>query len=173
MTDKKTHSAPRRGGGPKAIARTVARIARRSFSKQGFAETDVITRWREIVGDELAHHSVPERLRFAKGNAGGGILHIRVDGAVALEIQHMEPVLVERINGFFGYRAVARLALTQGPLPARAAPLPRARAEVPAQQLADLDSAVATVRDEGLKQALRGLGLSTLSARDNHDSRRK
>lgn len=173
MTDKKTKPALKRGGGPKAIARTVARITRRSFAKQGFAETDVITRWREIAGEELARQSVPERLRFAKGAAGGGTLHIRVDGAVALEIQHMEPVLVERINGFFGYNAVARLALTQGPLPARQGTPPRARAEPAAQELAELDCALATVRDEALKQALRGLGRSALSARGHHNSRRK
>lgn len=49
----------------------------------------------------------------------GGTLHLQVaSGAVALQLQHEAPLLIERINGCLGFSAVARLKLIQAPFPA-------------------------------------------------------
>lgn len=93
------------------------RLVGPAFRRQGFAETDVVSRWPTIVGPLLADHSMPERLKHGRD---GGTLHITVDGPFALEMQHLEPVIVDRINTYFGYRAVARLSLHQAPLPSLA-----------------------------------------------------
>jgi hypothetical protein len=73
-------------------------------------------------------------------------------------VQHREPVLVERINAFFGYRAVARLALKQGP-PARAGnPPPPQRRPLKAEERQSLDQRLQAIDDAGLKAALQRLG---------------
>lgn len=167
MAAKKNTSPPapapaKRGGGPKAIARTVARIARRGFASQGFAEGEVITRWREIVGAALAERSVPVRMGFRKGSVGGATLHVRVDGAAALELQHLEPRVIERINGFFGYRAVERLRLVQGPLGRARRESALERKQISAAEAARLERTLANVGDDKLRQALGRLGASTL-----------
>jgi len=107
-------------------------LTRKAFTKFGFADDHVITRWHEIVGPELARLTSPERLsRPQKGISGGSTLTVRVAGAAALELQHMAPQIIDKINGFYGRPMVARLKLVQGPLPAELEPrLRRARGQV-------------------------------------------
>lgn len=146
---------PRRGGGPRALASQVARLTRPVLARRGFAAAEIIERWGDIVGQALAARSLPERIAFPPGKREDGTLHLRVDsGSLALELQHFEGLLVERVNGYFGYRAVARLRLTQRPMPkapARAAPVPDDPPDEADPRLADID-------DPGLRAALAGLG---------------
>jgi hypothetical protein len=98
------------------------------------------------------------RLVFAKGERLDATLHIRVTGPLALELQHLAPVVIERINGYFGYRAVARLALRQAPrghVPRRR---PRQRIELSAEEEQRLAGRVADVADPDLRRSLLGLG---------------
>lgn len=159
---------PRRGRGPVALAATLSRITDAALRKRGFAQSAVITNWAEIVGAELADHTAPQRLAFprsGRGGRGGGTLHVRVAGALATELQHLEPLVLERINTYFGYQAVARLALEQGPLPprrkgARRTPAPNLDAE----EEGVIESAVSGVEDESLRRALAGLGRAVMAS---------
>jgi hypothetical protein len=95
--------------------------AQRCFRKQGFASVELVTRWREIVGAEIAEHSQPEKIQWPRGaqDAGApepGTLLLRVEGPTALEIQHLSGVILERVNRFFGWQAVAGVRLRQAPL---------------------------------------------------------
>ncbi|MGD1934244.1 MAG: DUF721 domain-containing protein [Candidatus Phaeomarinobacter sp.] len=95
-------------------------LTRKAFTKFGFADDHVLTRWQEIVGPQMARLTSPERLsRPQKGKSGGSTLTVRVAGAAALEMQHLAPQIIDKINSFYGRPMVARLKLVQGPLPAR------------------------------------------------------
>jgi hypothetical protein len=74
----------------------------------------VVSRWNEIVGDRYATVSSPESIRFPHGKRSEGVLTLIVEGAHAPVMQHVAPVIVERVNRFFGYPAVARVAFKQG-----------------------------------------------------------
>ena len=114
-----------RSGKPKALGVAVERVTKPLFGKRGLADGAVIRHWPAIVGPEFARFTAPEKLVFPNRERAGGTLHLRVaSGSAATLIQHQEPAIVERINGFFGYRAVARLALRQGPLPTESPPCP-------------------------------------------------
>ncbi len=130
-----------------------------AFAQQGFASTELITRWPEIVGAEIAAHSEPEKIRWPRHTSSEApepaTLVLRVEGPTAIEIQHLSGVILERVNRFFGWQAVAQLALRQAPLTRRAkanrpAPDPAAAARV-AATLGD-------VADDGLRDALARLG---------------
>lgn len=156
---------PRRGRGPVALAATLSRITDAALRKRGFAQSAVITNWAEIVGAELADHTAPQRLSFPRGGRGGGTLHVRVAGPLAIELQHLEPLVLERINTYFGYQAVARLALEQGPLPprrkgARRTPAPNLDAE----EEGVLEGVVSGVEDDSLRRALAGLGRAVMAS---------
>ena len=145
-----------RAGGIRHLAGFLPRLTRAALGRRGFAEGGIVTDWAAIVGPDLAAGSLPERLSFAPGARRDGTLQVRVTGVLALELQHLEPVVIERINGYFGYRAVARLKIRQGPLPrgrTRPAPLP------PDPAVArEVDEAVAGVADPLLRAALAGFG---------------
>src|SRR5512144_3159687 len=105
------------GAGPhyglRALGETVDAVARPMLGRRGFAGGRVVAEWGSIVGEHLAARSLPERVTRPADGRGGGTLHVRVaSGALAVELQHVEPVIIERINTYFGYRAVARLRLT-------------------------------------------------------------
>ena len=90
-----------------------------AFAKQGFASTGLVTHWPEIVGAEIADHAEPMRMiwprRVHEDDPEPGTLVLRVEGPVALEIQHLSGVIIERVNRFFGFRAVGRIQHPAGP----------------------------------------------------------
>lgn len=96
------------------LARLVPPLARKAYRARGFASDEAIARWRDIVGDELAGVAVPIRLRFRRGSRREGVLELRVDPAYATQVQHRSEQILERLNTYFGYRAVAALTLVQG-----------------------------------------------------------
>ncbi|MGF1605858.1 MAG: DUF721 domain-containing protein [Rhodothalassiaceae bacterium] len=142
---------------PQRLADLTAAAAGRSLSRMGFARTEVISQWRQIVGPDLAERCHPVKLSFPRNHAGGGTLHLRVAPGSAPEIQHRLPLILERINRYFGYGAVKRAAIEQGPLPLRRVASPPASQPDPAA-LNALAEQTAKVRDASLQAALRRLG---------------
>jgi hypothetical protein len=87
------------------------------LKEQGFASTEIIARWADIVGPEIASHSEPMKINWprVKNDTGDtdqaepATLVLRVEGPAALEIQHLSAVILERVNRFFGWQAIGRL----------------------------------------------------------------
>ena len=107
------YSRPR-GGAARPIADLMPQIGRAAFRRFGFVQSSVVTRWPEIVGERHAQVCMPESIRFPPGEKSGGILQLVVAPAHAPLIQHVIPEIVERVNRFFGYKAVGRVKLRQG-----------------------------------------------------------
>jgi hypothetical protein len=130
---------------------------------RGFAGRRIATDWPVIVDEALAARSLPEKLVRPPGGRGPGTLHVRVaSGPVAVEMQHREPLIVERINAYFGFRAVARLRLMQAPLPPPA-PRPPAPLSPDPQASAAIEATVASVENPRLRQVLADLGQCLLA----------
>ena len=102
------------------LGRLIPGIVAEAYRRRGFVEPALL-RMRSIVGEETADRAVPVKIAFPRGSRTAGTLHVRVEGAYATELQHNAPRIVERLNGFYGYAAIARLALHQGPVERRAA----------------------------------------------------
>jgi hypothetical protein len=85
-----------------------------AFRRFGFVQSSIVSRWREIVGVRYAAVSSPESIRFPVGKKSRGVLSLVVEGAHAPMMQHVAPVIVERVNAFFGYPAVERVSIRQG-----------------------------------------------------------
>jgi hypothetical protein len=165
MNDKPVKVGPenKRYGGMRALAATLPRVASPVLGKRGFSEAQLIAQWPAVIGENLARHMAPERISFARGGRRDGTLRVRVEPGFALEAQHREPQILERINAFFGYRAVARLALTQGPLPRGQTPRPAPR-KLGEDERRTLDRRLAAIEDPGLRDALRRLGEAVIGS---------
>jgi hypothetical protein len=101
----------------------VGDVGGQSFRRFGFIQSSIVSRWSDIVGERYARVSSPESIRFPAGKRAGGVLTLLVDGAHAPLIQHLTPLIVERVNRFFGYAAINRIVFRQGKPPA-ASPRP-------------------------------------------------
>lgn len=103
-----------RGGPARSMAELTPQVGRTAFRRFGFVQSSVVTRWPEIIGEHHAKVCSPEAIRFAPGEKADGILQLVVLPAHAPLIQHVIPEIIERVNRFFGYKAVARVKLRQG-----------------------------------------------------------
>ncbi len=124
----------------------------------GFSVVEVVTHWDEIVGPDLAPHSQPLKLQWPRQEDGGpATLVVRVTGAYAIEMQYAAPIVLERINTYFGWRCVGRLMLRQGPVPARYA-RPPAPVEPAKQEIEAVRREIGAFEDEELAASLARLG---------------
>ena len=133
-----------------------------AYAKQGFAARELVTRWAEIAGPDIARHSEPLKIQWPRPVEGQpqepATLVLRVEGPMALEIQHASDALLQRVNRFFGWSAVGRLALRQAPLSRRDR---SARPQPPdAKAVAKVAETLTAVEDEELRAALARLGAS-------------
>lgn len=143
--------------GPRAIGAELPAVTRSALVRRGFAAVRVIADWPEIVGPALADSTMPERL--TRTRTGKATLAVRVTPSAALELQHLEPLVIERINGHFGFAAVHRLRLIQGPVTPRPRRRPRPpEAALPPAEAAALAQRLAPIADPDLKAALERLG---------------
>lgn len=145
-----TRSNTRRRAAPRALAGLVAPLTRPAFADRGFHQAAILTEWRRIVGADLADRCAALSLDRE------GTLTVRAGGAAALEIQHIEPQIRERIATYFGFHAVKRVALRQGPVPEREPPAPVV-APPTAALAGPIDAALADVPDADLRHALAKL----------------
>lgn len=146
--------------GPKAIAQFSHQLTKLPLGKRGFAEVSLITHWAEIVGTAQALGSIPLKIAFQREDRSGGVLHVRVaTGGLATEFHYRKELIISRINGHFGYGAVADLRITQGHVPVR---MPKksvlAAPVLPAEQEEALQQSLASVADDEVREALARLG---------------
>src|SRR6478672_9626684 len=144
---------------PRPLADILHRTLNAAFAKQGFVSTELVTRWGEIVGAEIAQHSEPDKIQWPRPADGvtpePGVLVLRVEGPAAVEIQHLSGVVLERVNRFFGWRAVGALRLRQAPLRRRKATPQR---PVDNEAAARVAAHLGEITDENLRAALGRLG---------------
>jgi hypothetical protein len=114
VTTKRRAEAAPRANRARAVADIVPDVGRVAFRRFGFVQSSIVSRWREIAGERYAAVSAPESIRFPPGKRSEGVLNLVVEGAHAPMMQHVAPVIVERVNRFFGYTAVARVSFRQG-----------------------------------------------------------
>ena len=114
-------------GSAKTIGHFMSGVTRPVFEKFGFQRAALITDWESIIGAPLCHFTVPEEIKWNNANNDlaeveqygqkkGATLVLRVEGPAALEVQHQAPQIIERINSYFGYRAIADIRILQAPL---------------------------------------------------------
>src|SRR5580698_7180709 len=131
-----------------------------AYARQGFAARELVTRWAEIAGPEIALHAEPLKIQWPRPVEGQpqepATLVLRVEGPMALEIQHGSDVILQRVNRFLGWNAVGRLALRQAPLSRRDRPR-RSRAPDPGQ-VEQIAQTLTSVEDDDLRAALARLG---------------
>lgn len=157
-----------RGGAARPIAELMPEIGRTAFRRFGFVQSSVVTRWPEIVGERHARVCAPEAIRFPPGEKSDGILQLVVVPAHAPIITHVIPEIIERVNRFFGYKAVARVKLRQGevkPPPAKGpTTAPPSLRPIPME----LGDSLRDIGDPELRAVLESLARS-LNAQDRNE----
>jgi hypothetical protein len=146
---------------PRSLSELLAPTLSGVLKAQGFASAEILSRWADIVGREIAASSEPLKINWPRPTgrdeqAEPATLVLRVEGPAALEIQHQSAAILERVNRFFGWQAIGRIALRQAPL-RRRSPTGRHPAADPAAA-ARIAETLPDITDEPLREALGRLG---------------
>jgi hypothetical protein len=113
LNRQKAEDSPR-SGRARAAGELVGQIGGMAFRRFGFVQSAIVSRWSEIVGERYAKVSSPESIRFPAGRKSGGVLTLLVEGAHGPLLQHLSPLIIERVNRFFGHNAIDRVVFRQG-----------------------------------------------------------
>ncbi len=152
--------APRSGRARKA-GDLLGDIGGIAFKRFGFVQSAVVSRWSEIVGERYAKVSQPESIRFPAGRKSGGTLTLLVEGAHSPLLQHLTPLIVERVNRFFGYEAVSRLVFRQGRPVQRPAPIARPEPKPVSREIGE---GLRHIADPELRACLESLAASVAAS---------
>lgn len=150
--------AEKRVGQTRRIGSLSDSIARPFYAHKGFSTSRVLLEWPHIVGTALAKVCLPEKVVFPRDKTVGGSLWVRAPSSVAFQVSYQEQQILQRINQYFGYKAISFLKITQLPrLPVSSKkciqhPPPRKPIDL-GQSVGDLEQ----VEDEEIRMALQSL----------------
>ncbi len=159
MKGKTDSDAPRENRS-RAVAELLPAIGGAAFRRFGFVQSSIVSRWPEVVGAKLAGASIPESIRFPVGKKQDGVLTLTVRGAHAPMMQHIAPEIIERVNRFFGYAAIVKVAIRQGEV---AAPVPRKAPPSIRPVPVDLGMSLKGIADPELRAVLESLAAGVAS----------
>lgn len=152
----------------KPLSELLPSVLKTSLEQHGLATSQIITRWREIAGDELAAVTRPLRINWprVKGEDGevpkhqaGATLVLMVESGFALDVQHAAPLILQRVNALFGWAAVAKITLRQGPVCSE-------EKNDLNQHLSGEDAPIIPLmEDENLQKALQKLGQNVVNSK--------
>ena len=129
------------------------------LGKKGFIQADILSHWEDILGRALSAGVTPASVSFSKTSPDRAVLHVKAfSGAYAVEFNARKEQILEKINSYFGYPAVADIRLTQGgAAPRFSSPAPF-RPPEPREQ-AEINALTSDIEDEALRNAAAELGL--------------
>ncbi len=144
------------------LVKEVQGITEKALGSRGFTGMDILTSWKDIVGADLSQGITPEKLTFERDKRTNGTLYVKsVGGAFAMIFEHQKNRVIERINCFFGYPAVAQIKIRQGALKLKR-PISKLQRTLNAQERKELTERVSLITDENLRERAFRLGQALL-----------
>lgn len=165
VTTRQPKLEPQRSNRARPVSELLPDVGRAAFRKFGFVQHAIVSRWGEIVGERYAAVSAPESIRFPQGKRAEGVLSLVVTGAHAPMMQHIAPEIVDRVNRFFGYPAVVRVAIRQGEIKRIAKTAPPPSLKPLSEAMGD---SLRGIADPELKAVLESLAAGVAAADETH-----
>ncbi|WP_319531033.1 DciA family protein [uncultured Cohaesibacter sp.] len=157
-------SAPRKGS--QVLGDIIGSCLTPLCRKQGFASSDILRHWKQIVGPQFADCTEPERIRWPHRTESDGFrpgtLVLHCEGAQSVFLQHEQATIIQRVNAYFGYPAVDRIQILQRPVRTTRDPRPDPLRPLTRSEAVALDSQLEGVKDDKMAAALRRLGHAIL-----------
>ena len=162
--DNPEQTPPRRRAGLVSFGADVRRLIAPVLGKKGFIQADILARWADILGAELATGLQPASLSFSK-SADGALLRVNAySGAYAMEFNARKQQIIEKLNTYFGYRAISDIRVTQGGFTPKLPKSP-ATAPLPLEKQKQIAAETAGIENEALRAAATELGFLIESAK--------
>ena len=167
MTDRKSSTR-----GFKRTSQLLQPRIRKASETRGFAQSQLLTRWVEIAGEDIARIARPVEVSYGRGGLGA-TLTVLTTGAQAPMLEMQKEQLREKVNAVYGYSAIARVRITQTAATGFAegqvefTPKPKAerRPKIDEDAASEAGLLARPVENDGLRHALEALGAQVLTKR--------
>ena len=154
---------------PKKIGESLARINKNYSSKFGKIEFLILSKWTQIVGIFFADHSEPDKITRITEEFNEfdepiykNFLHVRVSPAAAVEFQHYKDTIIEKINSYFGYKAISDLRLQQNFVPEKKIKnnIKLYDQDLSEEEKVSIKNEINNIKDKELEKSIVNLGAS-------------
>lgn len=165
----KQDETPKRLNRVVGVAEALSKALDPVLRKRGFASRDIITHWAAMAPAPYDKVALPDRLAWPRGERGaeGATLYLRCIPGHAMALAHEAALIAAAVNRYFGYVLVGTVRLSAEPFIPRSADKGDARPQANADVRAQVETTLAPVADEGVKEALRQLGLAIIGKSRN------
>jgi hypothetical protein len=158
------HLKKKRGGRSRNIGAVITHAITPICHQKGFVEARILLEWDYIVTSQFSQFCIPLKVTFPLKKRSEGRLFLQATSSMATEIAYLEPLILSRVNQYFGYQAISKITIFQGPVtvggtarnPHRIIP----KKPLPEATQASLETRVQPIEDERLRSALLSLGVS-------------
>lgn len=127
--------------------------------QNGFVQARILLEWEYIVTPQFAQFCTPLKVTFPLKQRNNGRLLLRATSSMATEISYLEPLILSRINQYFGYQAISKISLLQGPITKKIPSKKPIRKPLPEAVQSRLECHVQPIEDDRLRAALLALGM--------------
>ncbi|EKE09964.1 MAG: hypothetical protein ACD_16C00099G0022 [uncultured bacterium] len=148
--------------GPTRLGLFTQTVVKPVFKARGLMEGKILSHWPQIVGEQLSQVSFAEKITFPKGKRVEGTLHLTVTSSGSLFMQYAQDLILERVNTFFGYKALTKLRFTHGLSLKKESLKPKRIKIISKEDEAWLQKQIEIIKDRDLKTHLETLGKALL-----------
>ena len=163
---------------PIKLADSLRGINKNTVNKFGNIYYTIYSQWAEIVGVFFIQHSHPEKITISSQNynkegleSQEKTLHVHVAPAAAIEFQHFQNKILEKINSFFGYKAIHRIKIHQN-FASKNSQNFKEKIDIKDDSLFnqknnEIKDTIQKINDKELGESLLNLGLSVVKNEEN------
>ena len=96
--------------GLRPFSKTVPRGLKGILKKNGYAYSEIISKWDLLVGSDISNYSYPKSIKMTKGN-NNGILVLAVERGNEINLEYAKKDIINKINSYFGYKLISEIRL--------------------------------------------------------------
>lgn len=161
------HSSQNRKPAPRGVADIIGKVLEPVLARKTGMRLDLIKIWPEIVGEEFASRTRPEKIKWPRRSNEDdpfqpAQLIVACEPGVALFFQHDEAAILERLNVFFGFQAIDRIRIVQKPVQVSAKQMTIVEKPISSEQRDKINTMLARIEDPQLRETLARLGKGVL-----------
>ena len=154
---------------PRSIASAVDKVARQTIGKNWDHYATLLRHWPEIVGPEYARVTTPVKIAFPyqpnEPHRKGGTITIRLPKGLAMEFAFKAEIMRQRINIYFGYDAIAKIAVEPVHM---TAPVRVVERKLTPDEQAVIQETTGDIEDSELRATLESFGNALMQGSKRH-----
>ena len=164
------HYEKKRGGRARKVGAVLTHAITPACHQKGFVEARILLEWGYIVTSQFSQFCIPLKVTFPPKKRSEGRLFLQATSSMAAEITYFEPLILSRVNQYFGYQAISKISIFQEPVNVAGVIRPPRRfmrqIPLPEATQALLETHVQPIEDDRLRSALLRLGVGISSRQE-------